>query len=265
MILAAYMVAGGLAARPYAVGQLRGRWDRYNRFGFVLPFTVAAIATPFQIGIGDTAARAIASRSATSPAPRPEASRLPTVASADPPMSRKRSFESHFGRDRNGATFTQLTSSRSRGAQQQAETACRWKHAGIACSTLPRMARYGYARTHPAAARAPLACPTCGREPTTRHETLQQHEDLAIIWLHLDSDRVTEARHCVVCQPHGPVIDVSCSCCGNGPLITGQPTELGDRLAAPALDGKHFRGWQLHPQPTRPQGGACKAAHTLVP
>ena len=62
MILAAYMVAGGLAATPYAVGLLRGRRDRYHRLGFLLPFTVAAIATPFQIGIGDTAARAIASQ-----------------------------------------------------------------------------------------------------------------------------------------------------------------------------------------------------------
>jgi DNA invertase Pin-like site-specific DNA recombinase len=108
------------------------------------------------------------------------------------------------------------------------------------------------ARTRPAAARAPLACPTCGREPTTRHEALQQREDLAIVWLHLDSDRVTEARHCVACQPHWPVIDVSCSCCGNGPLITGQPPELGAQLAAPALDWMHSRGWQLHPQPPCP-------------
>ena len=37
------------------------------------------------------------------------------------------------------------------------------------------------ARTRPAAARAPLACPTCGREPTTRHEAVQQREDLAIV------------------------------------------------------------------------------------
>jgi len=81
---------------------------------------------------------------------------------------------------------------------------------------------------------------------------VQQREDLAIVWLHLDGDRVTEARHCVVCQPHGPVIDVSCSCCGNGPLITGQPPELGARLAAPALDWMHSRGWQLHPQPLCP-------------
>jgi cytochrome d ubiquinol oxidase subunit I len=62
MILAAYMVAGGLAATPYAVGLLRGRRDRYTRLGFLMPFIVAAIAAPFQIAIGDTAARAIASQ-----------------------------------------------------------------------------------------------------------------------------------------------------------------------------------------------------------
>jgi cytochrome d ubiquinol oxidase subunit I len=60
MLLAAYMVAGGITATPYAVGLLRGRRDRYTRLGFGVPFVVAAIATPFQIGIGDTAARAIA-------------------------------------------------------------------------------------------------------------------------------------------------------------------------------------------------------------
>ena len=49
-----------------------------------------------------------------------------------------------------------------------------------------------------------------------------------------------------------PVIDVSCSGCGNGPLITGQPPELGDQLAAPALDWLHARGWQLHPRPLCP-------------
>ena len=104
----------------------------------------------------------------------------------------------------------------------------------------------------PAAARAALGCPACGREPATGGEALQQREDLAIVWLHLDGDHLTEARHCVACQPHGPVIDVSCSCCGNGPLITGQPPELGDQLAAPALDWMHSRGWQLHPQPLCP-------------
>ncbi len=142
------------------------------------------------------------------------------------------------------------------------------------------MARYGYARisTHSqrddsqldalravgceriwtdtasghSAARAAMACPTCGREPITRGEALQQREDLAIIWLHLDGDHLTEARHCVSCQPHEPVIDVSCSGCGDGPLITGQSPELGGQLAPPVLDWLHSCGWQLHPRPLCP-------------
>jgi len=60
MILAAYMVAGFMVASVYAVGMLRGRRDRYHRLGFAIPFTIAAIATPIQLGVGDTAARAIA-------------------------------------------------------------------------------------------------------------------------------------------------------------------------------------------------------------
>jgi cytochrome d ubiquinol oxidase subunit I len=39
---------------------LRGRRDRYHRLGFIIPFTVAAIATPIQLFVGDTAARAVA-------------------------------------------------------------------------------------------------------------------------------------------------------------------------------------------------------------
>jgi cytochrome bd ubiquinol oxidase subunit I len=60
MLLAAYMVAGFLIASVYAVGMLRGRTDRYHRLGFVIPFTVAAIATPIQLFVGDTAARSVA-------------------------------------------------------------------------------------------------------------------------------------------------------------------------------------------------------------
>jgi len=60
MILAAYMVAGFMVASVYAVGMLRGRRDRLHKLGFLIPFTVAAIATPIQLFVGDTAARAIA-------------------------------------------------------------------------------------------------------------------------------------------------------------------------------------------------------------
>ncbi len=60
MLLAAYMVAGFLVASIYAVGMLRGRRDRYHRVGMLIPLAVAAIATPIQLFVGDTAARAIA-------------------------------------------------------------------------------------------------------------------------------------------------------------------------------------------------------------
>src|SRR4051794_20501595 len=60
MILAAYILTGFLVASVYAVGMLRGRRDRRHRIGFLIPFTVAAIATPIQFAVGDTAARAIA-------------------------------------------------------------------------------------------------------------------------------------------------------------------------------------------------------------
>ena len=60
MILAAYMVTGFLVAGVYAAGILRGRRDRYHHTGFALGFVPAAVLTPFQIFVGDTAARAIA-------------------------------------------------------------------------------------------------------------------------------------------------------------------------------------------------------------
>ncbi|HLM20843.1 MAG TPA: cytochrome ubiquinol oxidase subunit I [Propionibacteriaceae bacterium] len=57
MIVAAYLVGGFLVASVYAAGMLRGRRDRYHRLGFIIPFTVAAIATPVQMGVGDGLAR----------------------------------------------------------------------------------------------------------------------------------------------------------------------------------------------------------------
>ena len=57
MIVAAYVVGGFLIASVYAVGMLRGRRDRYHRLGFLIPFTVAAIAIPIQMGVGDSLAR----------------------------------------------------------------------------------------------------------------------------------------------------------------------------------------------------------------
>jgi cytochrome d ubiquinol oxidase subunit I len=60
MLLAAVMVTGFCVASVYAVGMLRGRRDRYHRLGLLLPLTVAAIAAPVQIGVGDWAANMVA-------------------------------------------------------------------------------------------------------------------------------------------------------------------------------------------------------------
>ncbi|MGH3852867.1 MAG: cytochrome ubiquinol oxidase subunit I [Pseudonocardiaceae bacterium] len=60
MYLAGYMVVGFLLAGAYAVGRLRGRWGRYERTALAIPLTVAAVASPVQILIGDWAARSVA-------------------------------------------------------------------------------------------------------------------------------------------------------------------------------------------------------------
>jgi cytochrome d ubiquinol oxidase subunit I len=60
MILAAYMVTGFLVASIYAVGMLKGRRDRLHRLGLLIPLTIACIAAPIQLFVGDTAARSVA-------------------------------------------------------------------------------------------------------------------------------------------------------------------------------------------------------------
>jgi cytochrome d ubiquinol oxidase subunit I len=60
MVIAAYMVAGFSVAGVYAWAWLHGKRDRYHRIGLVVPFTIAALAAPVQLIVGDWAARAVA-------------------------------------------------------------------------------------------------------------------------------------------------------------------------------------------------------------
>jgi cytochrome d ubiquinol oxidase subunit I len=60
MYIAGYMVAGFLTASVYAWALLRGRNSRYNRVALIIPLTVAALASPIQIVVGDWAAREVA-------------------------------------------------------------------------------------------------------------------------------------------------------------------------------------------------------------
>lgn len=59
MVIAAYLVGGFLVASVYATGMLRGRRDRYHHLGFVIAFSVGAVAAPIQMGIGDSLARRV--------------------------------------------------------------------------------------------------------------------------------------------------------------------------------------------------------------
>jgi cytochrome d ubiquinol oxidase subunit I len=65
MYLAGYIVTGFLVAGAYAVGRLRGRWGRYERTALAIPLTVAALAAPVQVLVGDWAAREVASTQPT--------------------------------------------------------------------------------------------------------------------------------------------------------------------------------------------------------
>jgi cytochrome bd ubiquinol oxidase subunit I len=60
MYVGGFIVTGFLLAMPYAIGFLRGRWGRYERTAFAVPTTIAAIASPLQVIIGDWVARDVA-------------------------------------------------------------------------------------------------------------------------------------------------------------------------------------------------------------
>jgi len=60
MYVAGFIVAGFLTAAVYAFAWLRGRRGRYEHIALVVPLTIAALAAPVQIVVGDWAARSVA-------------------------------------------------------------------------------------------------------------------------------------------------------------------------------------------------------------
>jgi cytochrome d ubiquinol oxidase subunit I len=60
MYVAGYIVAGFLVAGVYARAWLKGRRDRYHRTGLVVALSVAALAAPVQVIVGDWAGRQVA-------------------------------------------------------------------------------------------------------------------------------------------------------------------------------------------------------------
>jgi len=60
MYIAGYIVSGFILAGCYAFCRLRGSWGRYERTALTIPLTIAALAAPVQILVGDWAARDVA-------------------------------------------------------------------------------------------------------------------------------------------------------------------------------------------------------------
>jgi len=60
MYVAAYIVSGFVLSACYACCRLRGRWTRYEKTALTIPLTIAALAAPVQILVGDWAARDVA-------------------------------------------------------------------------------------------------------------------------------------------------------------------------------------------------------------
>jgi cytochrome bd ubiquinol oxidase subunit I len=65
MYIAGYIVSGFIVAGVYAFARLRGRWRRYERTALAIPLTIAALAAPVQVLVGDWAARDVATTQPT--------------------------------------------------------------------------------------------------------------------------------------------------------------------------------------------------------
>ena len=60
MYVAGFMVCAFLTAGVYAAARLRGKRDHYHRAALIIPLTVACLATPVQLLMGDWAGRTVA-------------------------------------------------------------------------------------------------------------------------------------------------------------------------------------------------------------
>src|SRR3984893_18338568 len=60
MYVAGYIVSGFVVAAAYAFAPLPGRWGRYERTAIAIPLTIAALAAPVQVLVGDWAGHEVA-------------------------------------------------------------------------------------------------------------------------------------------------------------------------------------------------------------
>lgn len=90
-----------------------------------------------------------------------------------------------------------------------------------------------------------LCCDRCGQAAA---DPLQQIL-MSAVWLIPGPDGPTTARYCRACPPDGPITDLTCLRCGDGPLLVGElaadPSGPDDVLPAAARDWLAAAGWRL--------------------
>lgn len=104
--------------------------------------------------------------------------------------------------------------------------------------------------THHHAVRAPAGpdtpprCDGCQRRP--RHPG--ERADIATVWILPGPAGPVIGHFCRDCAPTGPVLDLTCTRCGDGPLLAGDIADRPEQAAALLIAA----GWQLTGPPTCP-------------
>ena len=112
--------------------------------------------------------------------------------------------------------------------------------------------RPGRERGHPAPHRPdePLRCSSCARAATNPIE----RAELATDWLiTTEEDGPQRRRFCRDCIPPGPITDLTCIRCGDGPLLAGdlaheyatEATDIAGELPDTTRGWLIGAGWQL--------------------
>ncbi|WP_224404022.1 hypothetical protein [Pseudonocardia sp. ICBG1034] len=90
-----------------------------------------------------------------------------------------------------------------------------------------------------------LCCDRCGQAPA---DPLQQIL-MSAVWLIPGPDGPIAARYCRACPPAGPITDLTCLLCGDGPLLVGDLASGAngpfDALPAAAQQWLAAAGWRL--------------------
>lgn len=92
--------------------------------------------------------------------------------------------------------------------------------------------------------RAWLCCSACGHVPVNPIERVE----VAMTWLLPETDASqgpVERRFCRSCAPSGPVADVECVRCGDGPLLAGDLAGADVEATTLVQGWMSAAGWRL--------------------